>query len=67
MTSIELTSGEILDIVDAIRDKETEALNKELMHLSGYYHNLAESFQPILDKLQELPGEQRVARLVMAL
>lgn len=67
MTTIELTSGEILDIVDALRAKEAEALNKEQMHLSGYYHNLAESFQPILKTLETLPGEHRIAKLVMAL
>ena len=67
MTTIELTSGEILDIVDAIREKEREALDREQMHLSGYYHNLAESFQPILKTLETLPGERRLAKLVMAL
>ena len=44
MTTIELTSGEILDIVEALRCKGDEALKDNKMHLFGYYTNLAESF-----------------------
>lgn len=67
MTTIELTSGEILDIVEALRCKADQALQNDKMHLFGYYTNLAESFRPILKTLETLPGEHRIAKLVMAL
>lgn len=66
MTSIELTSGEIMDIIDCIQQREADALKDEKMHLYGYYHDLAESFRPVIDKLNTLPGEHRIAKLVMA-
>jgi len=34
-------------------------------HLAAYYMNLGCQFQRIYDKLQELPGESRVANLVL--
>ena len=67
MTTIELTSGEILNIMEALATKAHVARLNEDKLLAGYYDNLAESFSPIHHKLQELPGEQRVARLVMTL
>ena len=56
-----------MDIIAALNAQQEyeQKMGKEMIAI--YYENLADTFQPILDKLQELPGEQRVAKLVMAL
>jgi len=35
--------------------------------LSAYYLNILQQFEAIVEKLDELPGEKRVANLVMAM
>lgn len=64
MTHLSLTSGEIMDIVTALSKISDETENP---HLADYYDSIAIKFQPILDKLYELPGEKREATLVIAL
>ena len=69
MTTISLTSGEVLDIISALCDKE-QALydgNTFNLHLAAYYLHLIQQFENISHRLEELPGEERVANLVMAL
>jgi len=69
MTTISLTSGEVLDIISALCDKE-QALylyDAEDLHLSAYYLHIIQQFENISHRLEELPGEERVANLVMAL
>ena len=67
MTSISFTSGELLDIISALEEKENLAYLVDYdPGLSAYYMNLGNQFQRIYDKLQELPGESRVANLVLA-
>jgi hypothetical protein len=66
MTSISLTSGEILDIVSLLADKEADVY-QENPHLATYYLHIQQQFDTILDKLDQLPGEQRVANLVLAM
>jgi hypothetical protein len=66
MTSISFTSGELYDIIDAL------SIFEEGLHDDGdpqgaaYYANIAQQFELIRDKLEELPGEDRVANLVLA-
>jgi hypothetical protein len=66
MTSISFTSGELFDIIDAL------SIFEEGLHDDGdpqgaaYYANIAQQFEFIRDKLEELPGEDRVANLVLA-
>ena len=66
MTSISFTSGELLDIISALEEKENALYLAENYQLSAYYMNLGCQFQKLLGKLQELPGEHRVANLVLA-
>jgi hypothetical protein len=66
MTNISLTSGEILDIMSALEVQEDKAyFVKNDPQLSVYYLHMIQQFQMIYDKLQELPGEKKVANLVL--
>ena len=65
MTSISFTSGELVYIMSLIEAKEDAVYLAGDKHLAAYYMNLGCQFQRIYDKLQELPGESRVANLVL--
>jgi len=65
MTSISFTSGELLDIISALEEKENALYLAENYQLSAYYMNLGCQFQKVYDKLQEVAGEKRVAKLVL--
>jgi len=68
MTSISFTSGELLDIIKALEYYENDAyFNQSDAQLASYYLSMQNQFQHIYDKLQELPGESRVANLVLAM
>jgi len=65
MTQISLTSGEILDIIYSIKAKDRSV--RELHpHMTAYYLNIVQQFEGVYNKLQELPGEERVANLILA-
>jgi hypothetical protein len=66
MTSISFTSGELLDIISALEEKEDALYFAEDKHLAAYYMNLGVQFQRIYDKLQEFQPENRVANLILA-
>lgn len=67
MTQINFTSGQILDIISALEEKENHAYDvKDDKQLAAYYMNLGVQFQRVYDRLQDLPGEKRVAKLVLA-
>jgi len=66
MTSISFTSGELLDIISALEEKENALYDAENYQLSAYYMNLGNQFQRIYDKLQDFVPENRVANLVLA-
>lgn len=66
MTHISFTSGELMDIMSALVDRETDAHNTGNPHLAAYYLNLAQQFAIISDKLDEFVPEHRVANLVLA-
>ena len=68
MTSISFTSGELLDIMKALEYYEDDAyFNQKDAPLASYYLSMQNQFQRIYEKLQELPGENRVANLVLAM
>ena len=67
MTTISLTSGEVLDIISALCDKEQTLYDAEDLHLAAYYLHIIQQFENISHRLEELPGEEKVANLVMAL
>jgi len=66
MTSISFTSGELLDIISALEEKENALYLAENYHLSAYYMNLGVQFQRVYDKLQDFVPESRVANLVLS-
>jgi hypothetical protein len=66
MTSISFTSGELFDIIEVLSIHE-EGLHKDGdYHTSAYYQDMIRQLELIRDKLEELPGEDRVANLVLA-
>ena len=65
MTTISFTSGQILDIISALEEIENSLYDAENKHLAVYYMNMASQFHRMYDKLQALPGEKRVAELVL--
>jgi hypothetical protein len=67
MTSISFTSGELLDIISSLCDKEQALYDAENYQLSAHYLNILQQFETIVEKLEELPGEKRVANLVLAM
>lgn len=67
MTSISFTSGEILDIISALEAKEEDAYHvQNNPALAAYYMQIVNQFNRINDRLQERPGEKRVATMVLA-
>lgn len=67
MTHISFTSGEILDIISALEDKAEIAEEKSQFQLANYYFNMIQQFEKISEKMNQLPGENRVANLVLAM
>jgi hypothetical protein len=66
MTTISFTSGQILDIISALEEKENNLYDAGDKHLAGYYMNLGNQFQRVYDSLQGFVPENRVANLVLA-
>jgi hypothetical protein len=68
MTTIELTSGQIQDIISALEKCENDAyFNKNDAHLADYYMSMQNQFEMVLEKLYEIAPEKRVANLVLAM
>lgn len=64
---VSFTSGELLDIIAALEEKEDFNYQvKEDHNLAAYYMNLGVKFQRMYDLLQGLPGEHRVTELVVS-
>ena len=62
---ITFTSGQLLDIISVLEEKENALYDADDKQLSVYYMQLGVQFQRMYDLLQGLPGEQRIAELVM--
>jgi hypothetical protein len=67
MTSLSLTSGELYEIINLLCDKGESAESNEDLLLANYYCKIAEQFATICEKMSELPGEERVANLVLTM
>lgn len=65
MKKISLTSGQLLDIISVLEEKEDAIYDAGDKALATYYMQMGNQFQRMYDRLQSLPGEQRVAELVM--
>jgi hypothetical protein len=66
MTTISFTSGQILDIISALEEKENELYDTGDKHLALYYMQMGAQFQRVYDRLQDVVPEKRVANLVLA-
>lgn len=66
MTQISFTSGELLDIISALEDRENALYDAGDAHLAAYYMNLAVQFERIYDRVKDFQPENRVANLVLA-
>jgi hypothetical protein len=66
MTTISFTSGQILDIISALEEKENALYDAGDKHLAAYYMQMGAQFQRVYDRLQDVVPEKRVANLVLA-
>lgn len=65
MTPISFTSGQLLDLISLLEEKEDALYDAENKALSIYYMQIGVQFQRMYDRLQNLPGEKRVVEFVM--
>lgn len=66
MKPISFTSGQLLDLIALLEEKEDALYDAENKALSIYYMQMGMQFQRMYDRLQGLPGEQRVVELVIS-
>jgi len=64
MKPISFTSGQLLDLIALLEEKEDALYDAEDKGLSAYYMQMGVQFQRMYDRLQSLPGEKRVVELV---
>lgn len=64
MKPISFTSGQLLDLIALLEEKEDALYDAEEKGLAVYYMQMGVQFQRMYDRLQSLPGEQRVVELV---
>ena len=65
MTQISFTSGELYDIISALELVEEGVYDDGDHQGAAYYQNMIQQFELIHSKLLELPGEDRVANLIL--
>lgn len=65
MKPVSFTSGQLLDLIALLEEKEDAFYDAEEKGLAVYYMQMGVQFQRMYDRLQNLPGEKRVAELVM--
>ena len=63
---ITFTSGQLLDIISMLEEKEDALYDADNKGLAVYYMQMGVQFQRMYDLLQGLPGEKRVAQLVVS-
>lgn len=61
-----LTSGQLLDIISLLEEKEDAHYDAENGALAAYYMQMGVVFQKAFDRLQDLPGEQRIVELMIS-
>ena len=66
MKPISFTSGQLLDLIALLEEKEDALYDAEEKGLAVYYMQMGVQFQRMYDRLQDLPGEQRVVELVIS-
>ncbi len=63
---ITFTSGQLLDIISMLEEKEDALYDADNKGLAVYYMQMGVQFQRMYDLLQGLPGEKRVAQLMVS-
>lgn len=63
---ITFTSGQLLDLIALLEEKEDALYDADDRALSVYYMQMGVQFQRMYDLLQGLPGEKRTTKLVIA-
>jgi hypothetical protein len=63
---ITFTSGQLLDLIALLEEKEDALYDADERALSVYYMQMGVQFQRMYDLLQGLPGEKRTTELVIA-
>jgi hypothetical protein len=63
---ITFTSGQLLDLISLLEEKEDALYDADDKALSIYYMQMGVQFQRMYDLLQGLPGEKRVANLIVS-
>lgn len=66
MTTLNLTSGQILDIIKILEQKEEYYEGIDDLNMANYYWDMKSQFSIVYEKLQDRPGEKREAVLVLA-
>ena len=65
MTQVSFASGELYDIISALQLVEEGVYDDGDHQGAAYYQNMIQKFELICDELQERPGEDKVANLVL--
>ena len=63
---ITFTSGQLLDLIALLEEKEDALYEDDQKSLAIYYMQMGAQFQRMYDLLQNLPGEKRVTQLVVS-
>lgn len=63
---ITFTSGQLLDIISMLEEKEDALYDADNKGLAVYYMQMGVQFQRMYDLMKDLPGEKRVAQLVVS-
>lgn len=63
MTHVSLTSGQLLDLISLLEEKENDLYDAGNKALSMYYMQMGVVLQKTFDRLQDLPGEDRIVHL----
>ena len=66
MTTISLTSGELMDVIDCLNNR-ANSMEESDPHLAAYYGRIYQQFEAVLEKMDDLVPENRVANLVLAM
>jgi hypothetical protein len=63
---ITFTSGQLLDIISMLEEKEDALYDADNKGLAVYYMQMGVQFQRMYDLMKDLPGEKRVVQLVVS-
>lgn len=62
---ITFTSGQLLDLIDLLEEKQDAHYDSGNRGLSLYYMQMGVQLEKMYERLQSLPGEQRIVELTI--